>query len=75
MDVEAHEFSADFEGCTEAVGFVPVAFEEARALVPDELTLARDDAGQATLIARAVQCAAVSINGGASQPTTFAHIG
>ncbi len=69
-----HDFDVDFTGCTElaGIGFVPAA--KARSLVPAHYTLA-GDATNAVLVARAVKCAGVAVDGHAAQPTTLTQIG
>ncbi|HET9929144.1 MAG TPA: hypothetical protein VFQ35_00590 [Polyangiaceae bacterium] len=68
------DFGVDFGSCTEvaAIGNVPRA--NVRPLVPAKYDLA-GDAQNAVLVARAVNCGAVSVDGKAARPTTLIQIG
>lgn len=68
------DFGVDFASCSEVagIGFVPRV--NARPLVPARYELA-GDAHNAVLVARAVHCDAVSVDGQAARPTTLIQIG
>lgn len=68
------DFGVDFAACSEVagIGFVPRA--NARPLVPAKYELA-GNAQSAVLVARAVHCDAVSVDGQAARPTTLIQIG
>lgn len=68
------DFGVDFGSCSEVagIGFVPRA--NARPLVPTKYDL-QGTADSAVLVARAVKCATVSVDGKATGPTTLIQIG
>ena len=57
-DNSNHGFTASLKNCTELIGFGPVSFAAARALVPANYALVPFD-GNAGLVVRASRCVAV----------------
>lgn len=68
------DFAVDFASCSEVAGIGNVPRANARPLVPAKYELA-GTAESAVLVARAVKCGAVSVDGKAARPTTLIQIG
>lgn len=64
-------FPVTFNDCTEYVGFGPVSFAEAQALVPQGFVVA---AGGGVVV-RAANCTSVSVDGEPGVPALVSHVG
>ncbi len=64
-----------FTGCTEYVGAGLIPAARAASFVPAGLTLANPAPGQALLVTRTSQCAAVRVDNTRPEPATLAQIG
>lgn len=73
-DNNNHGVTANLRGCTELIGFGPVAFAPAQSLVPHGYTLIPFN-GAAGLVVRASHCEGVSVNGLPEKPATVAQAG
>ena len=69
-----HGFTASLKNCTELIGFGPVPFAAARALVPASYALVPFD-GSAGLVVRASRCEAVGVDNSAEKAALVAQIG
>ena len=65
----------NFTQCTEFAGVGPVSYARASTIVPPQFTALTTGAGTGGIVVRAGSCAGVSVNGGASVPTTFSQVG
>jgi hypothetical protein len=72
---EANRFSVDFSGCTEFVGWGPIALAPAQAVVPAGYTINVAPNGTAGIVVRATSCQGVSINGSEPRSTNLSQIG
>ena len=71
---ESRGFSASLQNCTELIGFGPISFASARALVPADYTLVPFN-GSAGLVVRAARCESVRFGNSQARPATVAQIG
>src|ERR1051325_10334091 len=69
----SHGFTATLKNCTELIGFGPVSFAAARALVPASYTVVPIN-GSAGLVVRASRCESVSAGNSDSSPAVVAQI-
>jgi hypothetical protein len=69
-----HGFTATLKNCTELIGFGPVPYAAARALVPASYTLA-SFGPSAGVVVRASRCEAVSVDHSAERPAIVAQAG
>ena len=73
-DNSNHGFTASLKNCTELIGFGPVPFAAARALVPASYILVPFD-GSAGLVIRASRCEAVGVDNSVEKAALVAQIG
>jgi hypothetical protein len=69
------DFSVSFAGCTEAIGFGPIAAAQAQPFVPSGFTLAPVGPGAAGLVVRSANCQSMTVDGKAEGPGSVAQIG
>jgi hypothetical protein len=72
---EANGFSVDFSGCSEFVGWGPIALAPAQAVVAAGYTINVAPNGTAGIVVRATSCQGVSINGSEPRSTNLSQIG
>jgi len=70
-----HGFTATLKNCTELIGFGPVSFATARALVPASYTLVPFGPNTAGLVVRASLCDSVGVGHSAEKPAIVAQAG
>ena len=69
-----HGFTATLKNCTELIGFGPVAYAPARALVPSAYTVV-PIGPSAGLVVRASRCDAISVDHSNEKPAIVAQVG